>query len=206
MALPHKPALPNNGNGCPKTLDSGRLRAGFLAGVDQVLRTITAESNQLYFSVRIDNGPGKDPTLLSVAEEDDNSDGFPVAITFPTYGPNGTTLSVHLTEPELQTLGRVIQQRFGEVDPLVGQFVHILKDGKIEKQGHIGRSPEPGYYLVTFFSSLDGEKNGSEIMKFTDMIDEDWVFYDDEEQWRSALTERVTRQREPQGRSENPFS
>lgn len=84
------------------------------------------------------------------------------------------------------------------VDPLVGQFVHVLKDGKIEKQGRIGGSPQSGYYLITFFSWLTGEKNGSEIVKFTDMIDQEWVFYDDEEQWRSAGDRHAARQRADQ--------
>jgi hypothetical protein len=151
------------------------------------MRTTNAQSHPLRFSVI------EEHAVVGICEQDDPADGFLV-----TVEPSDTAgvFGLHLTEPELQTLGRAIQQRFGDQDPLVGKFAHICKDGKIEKQALVGGVVQPGYYLVTFFSWLDGEKNGSEIIKFTDMIDGEWVFYDDEERWR-AVTAKEPRPARP---------
>jgi hypothetical protein len=89
---------------------------------------------------------------------------------------------ISLTEPELQTLGRLIQQRFGEQDPLVGQFFHsVAESGMPSKRGR----------LVV----ADGEKNRSGIVRFTNMID--WVFYNDEEPWRSASVVDIAKSQKP---------
>lgn len=142
--------------------------------------------------------PGDEPTVVGIHEQDDPNDGFLVMLT-----NEGGRCSVALTEPELQTLGRLIQQRFGDQDPLIGQFFHTHEDDGITRQGHVGGVIQPGHYVVTFFSWLNGEKNGTEIVKFTDMIDQGWVFHDDEEQWRSIGDEYMKRKRGE--REANPF-
>jgi hypothetical protein len=145
------------------------------------MRSTHSQSHPLQFSVLNRTLPDEPPTVVGICEQDDPDEGF--LVTIEAAGSGGVH-GFHLTEPEVQILGRVIQQRFGEQDPLTGQFFHVFKDARVDKQGRVTGVVQPGHYLVAFLGS-DGHRSGSEIVKFTDVIDEDWVFYDDEDLWRS---------------------
>ncbi len=92
---------------CPKKPDLGRFRAEPPTGVDQVMRTTNAQSHPLRFSVLSRTLPDE-PTVVGVCEQDDPDDGFLVTVERP--GGNPGIYGFHLTEPELQILGRVIQR------------------------------------------------------------------------------------------------
>ena len=108
------------------------------------MRTTNAQSHPLQFSVLDRTRPGEEPAVVGIHEQDDPNDGFLVMLT----NASGRC-SVTLTEPELQTLGRLIQQRFGAQDPLIGQFFHTYEDEGITRQGHVGGVVQPGHYVGT---------------------------------------------------------
>lgn len=65
---------------------------------------------------------------------------------------------------------------------LAGQFFHSIKDGKVEWQGLIIGSPEPGWYLVQLYEWISGSESCRKLVNFSDM--HGWMFYDDAEAWR----------------------
>ena len=58
----------------------------------------------------------------------------------------------------------------------VGSYFHTLRDdGTIEKQGIVLERVEEGYYLVEWFSWLDGGPNGRSLVSLAMM--QHWRFY-----------------------------
>jgi hypothetical protein len=58
---------------------------------------------------------------------------------------------------------------------LVGMFFHSFKDGKINWQGRVLCSPEPGFYLVQTYSWFDGSPYTAKLVAFASM--HGWDFF-----------------------------
>ena len=71
------------------------------------------------------------------------------------------------------------------VQKLEGHFFHVLKDGKPNVQGRVVSSAIPGWYLVEFFSWIDGGPAGRKLYELSDM--KDWIFYRHETEWVEAV-------------------
>lgn len=73
---------------------------------------------------------------------------------------------------------------------LIGLFFHSTVPGhepgsrKVEWQGQVVSSPEPGFYLVQLFSWADGEPTNMTLVTTTQMVG--WKFYTDTATWREA--------------------
>lgn len=79
------------------------------------------------------------------------------------------------------------------INSLVGCFFHSLsKDtGKVERQGQVIGTPEPGWYLVQNFEWLMGEPSVCRLVKFEDM--ESWLFYQDNEALKHSYEHGIAR-------------
>ncbi len=65
-------------------------------------------------------------------------------------------------------------------NPLIGKFFHSRnRFGKVEWQGRVIGSPEPGIYLVQLFEWGMGEPNIQRLVTIEDMVT--WLFYPDGE-------------------------
>lgn len=62
---------------------------------------------------------------------------------------------------------------------------------RIWRQGIIIGNPESNYYLVEYFSWIDGNPATQEIVKFCDM--NDWFFYDDDERMKHSYKYGIAR-------------
>ena len=62
---------------------------------------------------------------------------------------------------------------------LVGKFFHTFEDGKIQYQGQILSSEPDNYFLVQYFSWIDGGTTNQELIPFSEMPG--WKFYQTEE-------------------------
>ena len=70
---------------------------------------------------------------------------------------------------------------------LVGKFFHIMSingEEKIQYQGSISQALDNDYYLVQFYSFLDGTKTRLEIFHISHMVY--WRLYETNEDWVSA--------------------
>lgn len=67
---------------------------------------------------------------------------------------------------------------------LVGLFVHIREEGKIQYQLRVEKELPNSVYLLRYFSFLTGEPTKSKIFTFDEMKDFD--FYASIEDWHSA--------------------
>ncbi len=67
----------------------------------------------------------------------------------------------------------------------VGSYFHTLRDdGTIEKQGVVVERVEEGYYLVEWFSWMDGSPNGRSLFYLAAM--QHWRFYATGDEMREA--------------------
>ena len=79
-----------------------------------------------------------------------------------------------------------------DVNPLLGQFFHSLgADKKIEWQGCVIGSPEPGWYLVQLFEWTMGEPNVRKLVPLEDM--EHWLFYKTAEEMKFSYDKGIAR-------------
>ena len=70
----------------------------------------------------------------------------------------------------------------------VGTYFHTLRgDGSIEKQGIVLERVEEGYYMVEWFSWLDGDPNGRSLVSLGMM--HDWRFYATGDEMRDAYSQ-----------------
>ena len=67
---------------------------------------------------------------------------------------------------------------------LIGKFIHMVEDGKIECQGEVIASPEPGYYLIQLYSWITGFPTNEKLVHVSDM--KNWKFYSDIDDWKEA--------------------
>lgn len=67
---------------------------------------------------------------------------------------------------------------------LVGMWVHILKNGKIENQLQIIKELSEDRYLLQYYSFIDGTPTKSKIFSLEQMAD--FVFYSNDKEMRYA--------------------
>lgn len=78
-------------------------------------------------------------------------------------------------------------------DSLQGQFFHAINhEGKVEWQGYVIGSPEPGWYLVQLFEWFCGEPNVRRLVRLQEM--EHWLFYESAEAMCFSYEHGVARQ------------
>lgn len=84
---------------------------------------------------------------------------------------------------------------------LKGRYFHTLRTEynqekkdfitEIERQGIVLGSPEPEWYLVQYFSWLDGSPTNQVLVKFSEMTR--WNFYDDADSMAQAYQKEQMR-------------
>ena len=62
---------------------------------------------------------------------------------------------------------------------LVGKFFHTFEDGKLSHQGQILSAEADDYFLIQYFSWIDGGTTNQELIPFSDMPN--WRFYGTDE-------------------------
>ena len=78
-------------------------------------------------------------------------------------------------------------------DVLDGQFFHsINSEGKVEWQGYVIGSPQPGWYLIQLFEWFCGEPNVRRLVPLQAM--ENWLFYESAEAMCFSYEHGVARQ------------
>lgn len=80
---------------------------------------------------------------------------------------------------------------------LVGSFFHSISKeyGKVEWQGTVVSSPDPGWYLVQLFEWGFGEPNIRRLVRIEDMAG--WLFYENEIQMKFSYDHGVAREGGP---------
>lgn len=75
---------------------------------------------------------------------------------------------------------------------LIGKFFHSLDmEGKVEWQGVVISSPEPGWYLLQLFEWAMGEPNLQKLVEIEAM--NSWLFYPDEKAMKFSFNEGAAR-------------
>ena len=62
---------------------------------------------------------------------------------------------------------------------LVGKFFHTFENDKIQHQGQILSAEPDDYFLIQYFSWIDGGTTNRELIPFSEMVN--WIFYETEE-------------------------